>query len=217
MKKEDFTEHYKTLDLELLFKIANSQNNEYIDTAIEAAKHELVKRGFSDNEKEDYIKNYKSNLDEKSCQEHCNALENHQKLYSDEINEFVEDSFKKNIHFFKDEELAKIIVGKKSYFSIEIINAVKDELILRKKTQINIDSGSNDPRRIVFIFKCFKCNSYECTQGEVRVTGGIVGQLLNLQSEIFASLICNDCGYTEFYKVNHSKKLNTIIDLLIGI
>jgi hypothetical protein len=218
MKKEDFLEQYKTIPVDLLLKIAISKKGEYVQEAIKAAKEELKNRGVNDpDDEEEYLKNYYKELENKTYEELMGIIEDKDKVYNEETNNIIKIYFKNNLNKFSSEGLARFIVNEDyKLFDKEVLNSVKDELISRKKTQIKMFDKYLDERSNVFIFKCPKCSCYEHVQGEIRTVTGALTQMFDIQSQPFVSISCENCGYTEFYKVNVGKFLNSIIDLMIG-
>ncbi len=64
-------------------------------------------------------------------------------------------------------------------------------------------------------YTCIKCGSADFTQGEARTTGGFLSKLVDVQTNKFVTIECNNCGYTEFYKRKSSMGGN-IVDFLFG-
>ena len=63
-------------------------------------------------------------------------------------------------------------------------------------------------------FKCPKCSCVTYKAGEIRVAGGILGKLFDVEGNRFTALTCEKCSYTEFYKAP-SGMLSNIFDLFI--
>lgn len=61
------------------------------------------------------------------------------------------------------------------------------------------------------IWNCIKCNSSEFTEDIVTMTGKSWSRFMNIQNRKFASISCDKCGYTEFYRGN-SKSWENVID-----
>lgn len=49
-------------------------------------------------------------------------------------------------------------------------------------------------------FRCAKCGRSGYEVGELRGTGGLLGQIFDVQHRKFTTLTCSHCGYTELYK-----------------
>tara|TARA_A100001037_G_C14984331_1_gene559578 strand:+ start:611 stop:865 length:255 start_codon:yes stop_codon:yes gene_type:complete len=62
-------------------------------------------------------------------------------------------------------------------------------------------------------YSCKNCPNTEYTTGEIRTTGSGISRFLNLQNNKFVTVTCNECGYTDLYKVDGSGKFGTILDL----
>ncbi len=64
-------------------------------------------------------------------------------------------------------------------------------------------------------FECPKCHNAVCETGEIRASGGGISAYLNMENKKFATVTCNQCGYTEFYRGNVSG-LAKLFDFLGG-
>ncbi|MFL2665432.1 MAG: zinc ribbon domain-containing protein [Dehalococcoidia bacterium] len=62
-------------------------------------------------------------------------------------------------------------------------------------------------------YKCLKCDSREYVEGKIRTTGSGLSRFLNLQNNLFITISCSKCGFTELYKGKKSGKLGTVVDL----
>ena len=60
---------------------------------------------------------------------------------------------------------------------------------------------------------CPKCNNREYEVGEMRVTGSFWTKIFNIQNKKFASVSCEKCSYTEFFKDKPPSTLANIFDL----
>jgi hypothetical protein len=64
-------------------------------------------------------------------------------------------------------------------------------------------------------FQCKKCGSENFRESEVRMSGGWLGSIFEIESKRFDTVSCENCGYTEFY----SRKRSTgekVADLFFG-
>ena len=61
-------------------------------------------------------------------------------------------------------------------------------------------------------YKCMKCDSIEFVEGKIRATDSGISRFLNLQNNLFITVSCAKCGYTELYK-RKTGKLGTVVDL----
>jgi len=55
-------------------------------------------------------------------------------------------------------------------------------------------------------YSCSKCGHGAHTAGEIRVAGSFLTQAFNMQKEKYATITCNTCQYTEFYKIKKGKQ-----------
>ena len=63
---------------------------------------------------------------------------------------------------------------------------------------------------------CPKCGKKGYPEvGELNITSGLIGRILNLQSERFTYIACRRCRFTEIYKTETSG-LSNILDFLFG-
>lgn len=62
-------------------------------------------------------------------------------------------------------------------------------------------------------YKCVKCGygEYEC--GEMRVAGGLLGKLFDVEGRRFTSISCKKCTHTEFFKMP-SSMIGNLFDLI---
>ncbi len=65
-------------------------------------------------------------------------------------------------------------------------------------------------------YKCPKCENVDYEMGEIRVAGGILGKLFDVEGKKFTALTCEKCSYTEFFKTS-SSMMSNIFDLFIRI
>jgi len=65
-------------------------------------------------------------------------------------------------------------------------------------------------------YSCSKCGHGAHTAGEIRVAGSFLTQAFNMQKEKYATITCNTCQYTEFYKIKKGGTLANVLDFLIG-
>ena len=57
-----------------------------------------------------------------------------------------------------------------------------------------------------------KLRASEFVEGKIRATGSGISRFLNLQNNLFITVSCAKCGYTELYK-RKTGKLGTVVDL----
>jgi predicted nucleic-acid-binding Zn-ribbon protein len=65
-------------------------------------------------------------------------------------------------------------------------------------------------------YECSKCKNTNFRTEELRMTGAGWTRLLNIQNKQFTSVICSECGYTEFYSSGRSGTGMNILDLFTG-
>lgn len=61
---------------------------------------------------------------------------------------------------------------------------------------------------------CPKCGHDSATVDDVATTGTGVTRLLDLQNRTFTAVVCDRCGYTEFY--NERMRDEVLLDLFFG-
>jgi predicted nucleic-acid-binding Zn-ribbon protein len=61
-------------------------------------------------------------------------------------------------------------------------------------------------------FECPKCGHKKCDVGEVRVSGGSLSAVFDVENRKFSSVTCEHCRYTEFYQTE-SGNLAKLFDL----
>lgn len=64
-------------------------------------------------------------------------------------------------------------------------------------------------------YTCPKCEGKQCDVNELRATGGIVSQLFDVQNKHFTTVSCQQCSYTEMYRVKRNA-LGSVFDFLAG-
>lgn len=62
-------------------------------------------------------------------------------------------------------------------------------------------------------YRCPKCNNNTYLVGEMRAAGGFWSKIFDVQGAKFASITCQQCKYTEFYK-GDSSVLGNIFDFM---
>lgn len=60
-------------------------------------------------------------------------------------------------------------------------------------------------------YECAKCGHSGHEVGELRGTGGLLGQIFDVQHERFTTVTCSRCGYTELYRGDAST-LEDVLD-----
>ena len=63
-------------------------------------------------------------------------------------------------------------------------------------------------------YTCVKCENTEYATGQIRTTGSGLSRFLNLQNQEFTTVSCNNCGYTEVYRMDAGGKIGNIFDIL---
>ncbi len=63
-------------------------------------------------------------------------------------------------------------------------------------------------------FKCVKCGNTDYKKSELRTTGGKLTKIFDVQNKKFVAISCDDCGYTELYRMDDSGMLSNIFDFL---
>ena len=59
---------------------------------------------------------------------------------------------------------------------------------------------------------CPKCSNTRYDTGEIRVTGGFLSKIFDVQGKRFTTVTCSNCSYTEMYKAETSM-LGNVFDL----
>ena len=62
-------------------------------------------------------------------------------------------------------------------------------------------------------YRCPKCSNNTYFTGEMRAAGGFWSKIFDVQGAKFASITCERCKYTEFYK-GDSSVLGNVFDFL---
>jgi predicted nucleic-acid-binding Zn-ribbon protein len=62
---------------------------------------------------------------------------------------------------------------------------------------------------------CVKCGSDSVSEGEVRMTGGGLSRFFDVQNNVFETVSCDECGYTEFYRKDRDKA-GEVLDFFLG-
>jgi predicted nucleic-acid-binding Zn-ribbon protein len=62
-------------------------------------------------------------------------------------------------------------------------------------------------------YQCPKCRHSQCDIGEMRVSGGALSSIFDIENKAFTSVTCTRCSYTEFYRTQRSG-LGKIVDFL---
>ena len=60
-------------------------------------------------------------------------------------------------------------------------------------------------------YECPKCGHSDHEVGELRGTGGLLGQIFDVQHQRFTTVTCCGCGYTELYRGDAST-LEDVLD-----
>ena len=78
----------------------------------------------------------------------------------------------------------------------------------------------NFEREVESRFKCPKCGRNVCRVEKIAVTGAGITRLLDLQTNVFYAVICENCGYTEFYSKNvidgKGDGIMDVLDVIFG-
>lgn len=75
------------------------------------------------------------------------------------------------------------------------------------------NSDSDEAEQIDF--ECEKCGATEAETSEIATAGSKMQKMLNVQSQKFHVVYCQECGYAEFYHED-SSRLGDIADLAFG-
>jgi len=65
-------------------------------------------------------------------------------------------------------------------------------------------------------YECSKCKHQNYHTEEMRTTGSGITRFLNIQNKRFTGVICDHCGYTEFYSTGKSGMGSNILDMFTG-
>ncbi|MFB6241939.1 MAG: zinc ribbon domain-containing protein [Candidatus Nanosalina sp.] len=63
--------------------------------------------------------------------------------------------------------------------------------------------------------ECPKCGTGEVSTCEVRMTGGGISRFVDVQTNVFDAVSCDECGYTEFYRKDRDSK-SEVLDFFLG-
>ena len=63
--------------------------------------------------------------------------------------------------------------------------------------------------------ECPKCGDNGFSTSEVRMTGSGLSRFFDVQNKRFDAVSCEECGYTEFFSKNRSKK-GEVLDFFLG-
>ncbi len=78
----------------------------------------------------------------------------------------------------------------------------------------------NFEREVESRFKCPKCGGNSCRVEKIAVTGAGITRLLDLQTNVFYAVVCENCGYTELYSKNvidgKGDRIMDILDVIFG-
>ena len=64
-------------------------------------------------------------------------------------------------------------------------------------------------------YRCAKCDYSDYEINEISTASGMLSRMFNFQHRRFSGVTCQQCKYTEFYKMD-SGKLRNVLDLLVG-
>ncbi|MBH26951.1 MAG: GTP-binding protein [Chloroflexi bacterium] len=64
-------------------------------------------------------------------------------------------------------------------------------------------------------YECAKCGSTQFTNNEIRTTGSGLSRFFDIQNQKFTAVTCNNCGYTELFKVQGGG-IGNFFDFLSG-
>lgn len=64
-------------------------------------------------------------------------------------------------------------------------------------------------------YSCVKCTNPTFKAEDVALTGAKWGRYFDHQGKKFTAIMCENCGYTDFYRIESSKAAN-ILDILVG-
>lgn len=64
-------------------------------------------------------------------------------------------------------------------------------------------------------YSCAKCSNPSFKAEDVALAGAKWGRYFDHQGKKFTAIMCENCGYTDFYRIGGGKAGN-ILDILIG-
>lgn len=64
------------------------------------------------------------------------------------------------------------------------------------------------------VWQCVKCGNQTCDIGEMRVSGGALSSIFDVENKSFTTVTCKQCAYTELYRIRRSK-LDNIFDFVV--
>jgi hypothetical protein len=62
-------------------------------------------------------------------------------------------------------------------------------------------------------WQCSKCGNQTCDIGEMRVSGGGLSSIFDIENKAFTTVTCQQCMFTELYRVERGR-LGQIFDFL---
>ncbi|WP_125572107.1 zinc ribbon domain-containing protein [Lacticaseibacillus songhuajiangensis] len=65
------------------------------------------------------------------------------------------------------------------------------------------------------LYTCVKCGGHSYSRDQLQATGGTFAKLMDVQNKKFMTISCDNCGYTELYKMQTSTGMN-ILDFLMS-
>jgi hypothetical protein len=61
-------------------------------------------------------------------------------------------------------------------------------------------------------YRCIRCSHNQYDVGQIRVTGGMLAKIFDVQNKKFTTVTCQHCQHTELFRAD-SSKLGSIFDL----
>ena len=98
-------------------------------------------------------------------------------------------------------------------------NDASADLCATCKSPANLSAVDIEARRAAYIangkklFVCTKCGHKEFDSGEIRVSGGVFGSLLEVEGNHFTYVACKRCRFTEFY-LGDKELMTSVLDFL---
>ena len=86
------------------------------------------------------------------------------------------------------------------------------------KSPANLSALDIEARKAAYLahgtqFVCSKCGHKEFQSGEIRVSGGVLGSLFEVEGTHFTYIACKQCRFTEFY-LGDKELMTSILDFL---
>jgi predicted nucleic-acid-binding Zn-ribbon protein len=99
------------------------------------------------------------------------------------------------------------------------VNDSSADICATCKSPANLSALDIEARKATYVanggkqFVCSKCGHDSFTSGEIRVSGSVLGSLLEVEGNRFTYVACKQCRFTEFY-LGDKELMTSILDFL---